>query len=125
MMPLIYTRGTFWNPNVGNPIWASDYLLWAARYSNTLTGPWSDGRYRPLPWNMWAFWQWSADKNGRGAEFGAESRDIDLNRFNGSLSEFYRWCGWQQDEPEPEPKPEPCGCCEAVKQIYDIVKDLV
>ena len=35
------------------------------------------------PWDEYDYWQWSADGNNRGYEFGVESDDIDLNRKNG------------------------------------------
>jgi lysozyme len=120
-VPMIYTRGTFWNPNVGNPAYAPNYSLWVARYSTYLIGPWSDGNYRPLPWQDWLLWQWSADGNRRGAEFGVQSADIDLNRFNGSLPDFYAWCNWNQ-EPPPEPPEEPCDCLQHVIDFWDRIK---
>lgn len=85
--PIIYTRASFWNPWLGDPDWASDYDVWLARYVtiNTadlpayMTGPWSDGYYKPLSWDEWAIWQYSADGNMRGVKYGAESNSIDLN----------------------------------------------
>ena len=117
--PMIYTRGYWWNNNLGNPAWAGDYELHIARYTN-LPKPWGNGiaetdKFRPAPWDTWKLWQWSADGNMRGAEFGVGSNSIDVNRFNGTLSEFYRWCNWKQDVPEPPTPPvEPSGCCNAV-----------
>jgi hypothetical protein len=61
--------------------------LWVARYKN-LTGPWDDGYCIPRDFDDWDFWQFSTDKNGRGAEFGAESKSIDLNYFNGDQEAF-------------------------------------
>jgi hypothetical protein len=37
----------------------------------------------PAPWKDWLFWQYSA--TGDGLAFGAESKGIDLNLFNGDL----------------------------------------
>ena len=123
--PLIYTRAEFWNRTVGDPEWAHEYELWIARYTS-LPLPWGnpgDPSYlTPTSWQTWHLWQWSADGNGRGAEFGCESADIDLNRFNGSLSEFYRWCGWKQEPPPPDDPEEPCKCCDVLKKIYELAK---
>jgi GH25 family lysozyme M1 (1,4-beta-N-acetylmuramidase) len=92
-MPIIYTRGSWWNLNLGNPDWASAYDLWCARYNPLLDGPWSDGYYRPEPWNAWHFWQFSADGNGRGAEFGAQSDSIDLNWWYSSYDDLLEYAG--------------------------------
>jgi GH25 family lysozyme M1 (1,4-beta-N-acetylmuramidase) len=73
--------------------------LWIARYTskgkpwgNIL--PWPDSpRIKPRDYDDWDFWQWSADGNGRGAEFGASSRSIDLNYFNGDQVAFDEYIG--------------------------------
>jgi lysozyme len=85
---MIYTRGSWWNVEVARRSQFGLLPLWCARYNEALTGPWSDGKYRPLDWQEWCFWQFSADGNHRGREFGAESDSIDLNRYNGSYAEF-------------------------------------
>ena len=94
---VIYTRASFWNPNVGAPAWATDYKLWVAIYSSTLKHPWANnpnGMYRPRPWTNWWLWQYSADGNGRGPEFGARSAAIDIDRVNMSEEEFYTFAKW-------------------------------
>jgi len=123
--PTIYTRASFWNPCLGDPPWAGDYDLWIARYA-TLPKPWGNpgdpSWTTPSSWDTWRLWQWSADGNGRGAEFGAESDDIDLNRYNGSLDQFYQWCGWKQEPPPPDDPEEPCKCCDVLRKIYELAK---
>ena len=90
--PMIYTRSSFWNDNVGfDPMW--EYLdLFIARYID-LPGPWADGLYKPRDWANWVFWQFSADGNGRGGEFGAQSGSIDLDYFNGDEASFSIYAG--------------------------------
>ena len=90
--PMIYTRSSFWNDNVGfDPMW--EYLdLYIARYID-LPGPWADGHYKPRDWANWVFWQFSADGNGRGGEFGAQSGSIDLDYFNGDEASFSLYAG--------------------------------
>jgi GH25 family lysozyme M1 (1,4-beta-N-acetylmuramidase) len=112
----IYTRGEFWNTNLGNPSWAGNYKLWIARYNNSLDHPWGDGFYRPRPWSDWWLWQYSADGNGRGAEFGAESPDIDINRYNGTLEEFYADANWNQEKPPTKPW---CGITQKIKGLCE------
>jgi len=107
--PIIYSRASFWNPYVGNPSWASSYDFWAARYNGSLSGPWSDGRYKPVSWNDWTFWQYSADGNGLGRTYGASSRDVDLDRFNGTLEELRKYAGLDKP-PVPVPPPSDKVC---------------
>lgn len=99
----IYTRASYWNIAVApKPEWAT-YGLHIARYVGIdnndmpigLTGPWSDGKFKPRDWNTWKRWQYSADGNGRGVKYGAESPAIDLN-----LQDFV-------EVPIPTPTPNP------------------
>lgn len=89
---LLYSRAMWLNANtVEDTIW--EYVdLWVARYIN-LKGPWDDGNCIPRDWDDWKFWQFSAGGNGRGPEFGAQSRSIDLNYFNGDEEEFNLYIG--------------------------------
>jgi GH25 family lysozyme M1 (1,4-beta-N-acetylmuramidase) len=102
--PILYTRGYWFNDfTVSDAVW--DFVdLWIARYTskgkpwgNLL--PWPDNpRIKPRDFDDWKFWQHSADGNGRGPEFGAKSKSIDLNRFNGDQAAFNEYIGAQ---PEP------------------------
>ncbi len=73
----IYTGKWYWKfpQAVG---WASDYDLWIASYTTLPSVP-SD-------WKDWTFWQYSS--NGSGADYGASSALIDLDRFHGGLAEL-------------------------------------
>lgn len=96
----IYTRANWWDAQVATPPGNTDIPhiqgdgmrpLWVAHYNTSVTKPdipfdW-EKRYGP---GGWTFWQWSADGNGRGAEFGMQSRSVDLNRYNGSIEDFNR-----------------------------------
>jgi GH25 family lysozyme M1 (1,4-beta-N-acetylmuramidase) len=85
--PLLYSRALWLTENtISDPIWAL-VDLWVARYK-VLTGPWSDGACIPRDFKDWKFWQFSARNNGRGYEFGAKSRSIDINFFNGDQAAF-------------------------------------
>ena len=101
MESMIYTRATFWNPNVGDPPWAGSRRLVIARYTSQ-SKPWGNiydqSWLKPLPWDDWWMWQYSADGNGRGAEFGVKSADIDINRYNGTLEQFHKEIGWNQGD---------------------------
>lgn len=39
----------------------------------------------------WKIWQYSADGNLKGSEYGVGSKDIDLNVYNGTLDEMRQW----------------------------------
>lgn len=98
---VIYTRAMFWNTNVGNPAWAGEHKLWIARYGEALEHPWDNkpnSRIRPLPWKDYWMWQYSADKNRRGKEFGVATSGIDINRINMEPDEFFEFANWEAHE---------------------------
>ena len=75
----IYSRALLWNALDGDCTGFQNLLCWVARYCG-LSHPWNDADYmRMQPWLKPNYWQFSADGNDRGAEFGVESDDIDLN----------------------------------------------
>lgn len=77
------------------PSWLTDYPLWVANY----------GVSRPTftAWKDWTFWQWTDRLDG--LKFGAQSRQIDGNYFNGTEADFAAFCGSTPAQP-PEPTPE-------------------
>ena len=95
-LPYIYTSYGYWTSGAGyaNQTWAAKYPLWHAQYTSAKTPT-----IKP-PFNKWTFWQWSADGNGKGAEFGAQSSAIDLNRFNGDIIDFHKLLGVDVLEPD-------------------------
>ena len=93
--PMIYTSPGFWNSYGRNKTtgkydasW-SYYPLWIAHYT-TASAP-----QIPEPWKTakvpWSFWQHSA--TGDGLKFGAESKGIDLNWFNGTQEDLDKLAG--------------------------------
>ena len=102
--PIVYTSAYRWNSIIGTAGWEPQYDLWTAHYT-TRTTP-----LIPAAWQSKGhlLWQFSADGNGRGAEFGAESAAIDIDRFGpyfaGDETAFLKWTG-QQPEPPPQPPP--------------------
>ena len=84
---LNYTRVEWFNRNTYAGDWQR-WPLWVARYTDA-DWPWTnDPRdiYKPRDYDDWAMWQWSADGNLRGREFGAlpeagaPEPSMDLNR---------------------------------------------
>lgn len=92
--PMIYTRASWWNEHIGMT-WGRDYPLWVAHYG-------AKAPALPVGWKTWKFWQYSADGNGLGAEYGARSNSIDLNRYNGTMEEYVSEFEITET-PEPEP----------------------
>jgi lysozyme len=86
--PLIYTRKTWWDYYTAQHPLFSLCDLWAARYSLTLTGPWSDGYYKFRDWTDWKIWQYSSTGTIPGI-VGA----VDLDWFNGSASDLLEYSG--------------------------------
>jgi GH25 family lysozyme M1 (1,4-beta-N-acetylmuramidase) len=82
--PLIYTSAGFWNTGVTRSGYWAGRNLWVANW--TLR----DIPYLPFDWSTWLHWQWSADGNGKAAEYGSTNgdRDMDLDRFNGTCVQF-------------------------------------
>ena len=81
----------------GPPAWAREYPLWLAQYPNNYVEGMQP--YLPRGWFKWAFWQYS-DKgriNGINAA-------VDLNVFNGTLEELYKFAGVKLDSPAQEVK---------------------
>ncbi len=79
-VPLIYTRASYWDTQLnvaeGMPdnSWASHYGLWVTHWN--VAAP-----RLPRDWSSYAVWQYSADGNGAGSAYGAQSVDLDLNRW--------------------------------------------
>lgn len=83
-LPMIYTSPGYWNEfGTTDTLWAK-YPLWLAHY--TTASP-----LIPSPWSSWLFWQYTS--HGDGLKFGAESLNIDMDYFVGTLEELYALTG--------------------------------
>lgn len=90
--PMIYTSPGYWDSyGVNNPEFAK-YPLWVANYDVSKPAV-------RLPWKTWTIWQYSA--KGDGLKFGAESKSLDMDYFNGTEAEFRAWAGLEDPAPEP------------------------
>ncbi len=85
-LPLfIYTRQEWWDRCVLiRPLWHTLHLH-AARYSDTLISPWSDGHCKFRDWNEWTYWQFTESGHIPGIPQAA----CDLNRANMTREELY------------------------------------
>lgn len=83
--PIIYTSKAIWESILPLTDFAKNHWLWVAHYNRYITHP-----AIPVDWAAkgYKIWQWSADGNLLGAFFGAQSKSIDLNRYNGGLVAF-------------------------------------
>ena len=92
LTPIIYTANWYTTQFAKHLIeWMKDYPLWVADYtaeSNQTGKP-----IIPYPWQSWQMWQFSADKNKRGAEFGLSADDACLDYFNGTMDELQDFTG--------------------------------
>ncbi len=89
--PIIYSRPIFLQDHFselggGPPSWAKDYPFWVAYYPNVYV----EGSQPVLPrgWFQWNFWQYSQTGHINGIH-----AKVDLNVFNGSLDDLYKFAG--------------------------------
>lgn len=79
--PIIYTGRYFWNDNVRSSAYSS-YPLWIAHYTSAACPNIPDA------WGRWAFWQYSSTGRVDGI-----AGDVDMNRFNGTVSDLLALAG--------------------------------
>ncbi|NPA26077.1 MAG: SH3 domain-containing protein, partial [Chloroflexi bacterium] len=108
-VPILYTSPGY-IAALGPP--PKPWPLWIAHYDVPAPSV-------PRGWDRWTFWQYSA--TGPGAQYGAKSKYIDLNVFNGSLEDLISFIGmdwgraawWRCGRLErvggTAPAPEPTG----------------
>ena len=107
-LPILYSRAYWLNKWTVPDDLMKILELWIARYTSKRKPwgnllPWPDlPAIKPRDYDDWVFWQWSADGNGRGAEFGTKSRSIDLDYFNGDQAAFDEYV----NKPQPKPYPD-------------------
>lgn len=100
----IYTACYYWlnhGPTVAKDLdYFHQYPLWIANYG--VSTP-----LIPKPWttNEWILWQFTS--MGNGAAYGAESKEIDLNYFNGDANQFA--VRFNVPVPDDTAPPDPSG----------------
>jgi lysozyme len=101
---VIYTRASWWNPNVKPDYSWAGYDLWAARYASGLTSPWSDGNYIFRDWRDWTIWQMTGENNNLAKNYGFYDGDpdMDTNQINGDEQQFRAWAGLEPPRPTVE-----------------------
>jgi len=100
--PLLYTYPFFIIDNLKSDPRLKRFPLWISHTAIDPAKILSAPRV-PAPFDNWLFWQFSTDRNLQGSLYGASSRDIDLDWYNGDLSAFYRQFGTQEPEAPAAP----------------------
>lgn len=72
--PINYTRATWWDQYVRRAAHWAKIPLWIANYTNAAQPA------LPKDWQEWYIWQYSADGNFLGKDYGVASAHVDLNR---------------------------------------------
>lgn len=85
----IYTGYYYWTEKLFTATkaelsWWARFPLWIAAYNNTAP-------IVPETWKTWVLWQFT--DSGDGKKYGVESREIDLNYYNGDAGKFYSQFG--------------------------------
>jgi GH25 family lysozyme M1 (1,4-beta-N-acetylmuramidase)/SH3-like domain-containing protein len=96
----IYSSPNYWRENAPNSSSQASELEYFHRYPLWIAHYGVDEPRIPEPWDgdEWLFWQFTSV--GDGKAFGAESKGIDLNYFNGEESLFRRRFGLPEPDPE-------------------------
>ena len=114
--PIIYSgqyflQDYFSEAGGGPPSWSKDHPLWLAQYPNQ----YSPGMqpYLPRGWFKWTFWQYSEKGQVNGI-----NANVDLNLFNGSLEELYKFAGAQViTEPPKKPQKHTVAAGDSIESI--------
>jgi lysozyme len=85
MPTIIYTYPDYWNNTLGNPSGFTSDSLWVANYGVTCPE-------LLAPWTSWVIWQYSATGTVNGVT-GGSSGMVDLDEFNGTLSQLQMIAG--------------------------------
>lgn len=83
---LIYTRANFWQDHGMDDAFFGRWGLWVAQYKISQPDI-------PAPWNRHTFWQWSQEGDGQVYGYGSDSKEMDMDVFNGSEADFANYLG--------------------------------
>jgi len=102
--PIIYSGQYFLQDYLseaggGPPMWAKNYPLWLAQYPNQYTPGMQP--FLPTGWFKWTIWQYSK----KGVVNGVNA-DVDLDLFNGTLEELYKFANAKPVSTPPSEAPK-------------------
>lgn len=102
------------------PSWLLEHDLWIASYPRVMTDT-----SAPVfqPWSNWKFWQYS-DK-GDGIAYGMESKQVDMNYFNGTYEELKKYAGIKDEPTDPTPPVDGEDMSEYILRLTNVERGLV
>lgn len=71
----------------------ANFPMWIAQWPYVMPDPTTATPKTPTSKSDWTLWQYSADGNLQGKYYGVQSRDVDLDVFNGTVAEMRSWLG--------------------------------
>jgi lysozyme len=83
---MLYTSRGFWTAYGSNDAYWLQYPLWIAQYYYEALPA---NPTLPQPFTKWLFWQYL--EKGDGVKYGCESKYVDLNLFNGTVTQLYQY----------------------------------
>lgn len=119
----IYTGYYYWIDHSPNPITQSANLNYFAQYPLWLAWYTTDMSIVkiPKPWTKLLFWQYTS--SGNGTTYGVGSREVDKNKFNGNIEEFYKQFGIENGGTQPMPEITYEGTVKSTITLGAIVRD--
>lgn len=100
--PMLYTSRGYWNEFGSSDKYWTSIPLWFALYPTVSID--LDQIKLPAPWQKLEFWQFT--DRGDGSMYGVQSKQIDLNYFNGSEEDLLAKYA-AQTPPQQPPQPPP------------------
>lgn len=105
---IVYSRFSFLDAYMEKQPWMSKRKWWMAQYLATAPPSENQGKlWAPARLNDLDVWIMQTGEKGDGPYYGAESAQIDTNRWLKSDAEFLAMFGVKAPEPAPVPTPEP------------------
>jgi lysozyme len=108
-----YLKDHFSESGAQPPAWVNDYPLWIAQYPRVYTAEMQPAL--PPGWLRWTFWQYSETGQVNGIQ-----TTVDLNVFNGSLDDLYRFAGLRQPSAPLTYTAQPGDTLEAIATRFGI-----
>jgi len=95
LQPGIYTAPGYWQPHGSSNAFFAECPLWIAHWG-------ARSPKVPAPWKSWEFWQ--ETNKGDGKMYGVESKQVDVDYFNGTVEELHRKYGELTAAPPVQPE---------------------
>jgi lysozyme len=83
---MLYTSRGFWTAYGSTDAYWLQYQLWIAQYYYQALPA---NPTLPKPFTKWLFWQYL--EKGDGVKYGCESKYVDMNNFNGTVTQLYEY----------------------------------